>query len=98
LYEGFGLTALEAMTVGVPVIASRRGALPELLGDAAIHIDPEDDASIAHAMDLIWKDGALARRLAEVGRTRSETFSWSASASVLLDAYRSAVARGRRRR
>jgi glycosyltransferase involved in cell wall biosynthesis len=97
LYEGFGLTALEAMTVGVPVIASRRGSLPELLGQAAVEIDPEDSASISHAMASVWKDASLARRLSESGLARAAAFSWSASASVLLDAYRSALARRRAR-
>jgi glycosyltransferase involved in cell wall biosynthesis len=93
LNEGFGLTALEAMATGVPVVASRRGSLPEVLGDAALYVDPEDESSIAHAMESIWADPAIGERLAAMGRERATSFSWSASAATLLDAYRDVLAR-----
>lgn len=93
LYEGFGLTALEAMSAGVPVIASKRGALPEVLGDAAIYVDAEDEISIAHAMQLVWSDPSVGEHLAAAGRERAAGFSWSASAATLIEAYRDAVAR-----
>jgi glycosyltransferase involved in cell wall biosynthesis len=93
LFEGFGLTALEAMAAGVPVIASNRGALPEVLGDAAVYVEAEDAASIAQAMHSVWTDAALAENLAAAGRARAAAFSWRTSAATLLAAYRDALAR-----
>lgn len=93
LNEGFGLTALEALTAGVPVIASRRGSLPEVLGDAAIYVDPEDELSIAQAMESIWADSSIGERLAVAGRERATAFSWNVSAATLLNAYRDALSR-----
>src|SRR3954471_13958532 len=56
LDEGFGMPVLEAMTMGVPVVAANRGALPEVTGDAARLVDPEDDAGIAEGMRLALTD------------------------------------------
>ena len=97
LHEGFGLTALEAMTVGVPVIASRRGSLPEVLGDAALFVDPEDDRSIADAMWAVAADASRARALADAGRARARAFSWAQSAETLRRAYDAALRRRRER-
>jgi glycosyltransferase involved in cell wall biosynthesis len=93
LNEGFGLTALEAMTAGVPVVASRRGSLPEVLGDAALFVDPDDERAIADAMWTVSTDIAAARRLSEAGRARAAAFSWVQSAGVLRRAYDAAVRR-----
>lgn len=98
LYEGFGLTALEAMTVGVPVIAASRGSLPEVTGDAAILVDPEDEDALAAAMQAVLTDRETATALALAGRRRSEAFSWSASAGTLREAYVRATERRRLRR
>lgn len=98
--EGFGLPVLEAMTVGVPVIASNRGALPEVLGDAGLLIDPDDPDSLASALERMLTDTALARRLAARGLRRTRLFDWITSARALRSAYDEAVAfhaaRGRR--
>ena len=98
--EGFGLPVLEAMTVGVPVIASNRGALPEVLGDAGMLIDPDDPDSLTAALERMLTDTALARRLAARGLRRTRLFDWIASARALRTAYDEAVAfhaaRGRR--
>jgi glycosyltransferase involved in cell wall biosynthesis len=97
LYEGFGLTALEAMTVGVPVIASRRGSLPEVLGDAALFVDPDNERSIADAMWRMATDPATAKALGNAGRARAGAFSWTRSAEVLRKAYDGAVRRRQER-
>ena len=95
LHEGFGLTALEAMSAGVPVIASRRGSLPEVLGDAAMFVDPEDPESIARAMEKVATDENAARALASAGARRAALFSWPRSAATLRRAYDAAVQRRR---
>jgi alpha-1,3-rhamnosyl/mannosyltransferase len=97
LTEGFGLNALEAMTLGVPVIASRRGSLPEVLGDAALFIDPDRPGTIAEAMWKLATDEAAARQLADAGVARAAMFSWSRSAETLRQAYEEAWLRKRGR-
>jgi len=89
--EGFGLPVLEAMTIGVPVIVSRRGALPEVGGDAAVTIEPDDVDGLAAAISKYLGDPALAEAAVERGRRRAQAYSWDASARVLLDVYRSAI-------
>jgi glycosyltransferase involved in cell wall biosynthesis len=86
-HEGFGMTVLEAMTAGVPVIASRRGALPEVAGDAAQFIEPEDIEGLAAAMKRYLDDPATAAAAIERGLRRSRDYSWDASAETLLAAY-----------
>jgi glycosyltransferase involved in cell wall biosynthesis len=85
LYEGFGLVVVEAMARGVPVVAARATALPEAGGDAAVYVDPLDEASIAGGL----RD-ALARRdeLAALGRERAAALSWDATAAATIAVYR----------
>jgi glycosyltransferase involved in cell wall biosynthesis len=90
--EGFGLPVLEAMSVGVPVIAANRGALPEVLGDAGMLIDPDDPDSLTAALERMLTDTSLARRLAAQGLRRTRLFDWIASARALRTAYDEAVA------
>jgi glycosyltransferase involved in cell wall biosynthesis len=97
LDEGFGMTALEAMTVGVPVIASNRGALPEVVGEAGVLFEPLDSEELAEAMERLLDDRTLADRCAELGRARSLRFDWGGSADRLLEAYRQAIERRRAR-
>jgi glycosyltransferase involved in cell wall biosynthesis len=97
LDEGFGITALEAMTIGVPVIAANRGALPEVVGDAGTLIEPLDDAAITAAMVRLLDDPARMRACAEAGVRRAASFTWSESATRLRGAYQAAVERRRRR-
>jgi alpha-1,3-rhamnosyl/mannosyltransferase len=92
LHEGFGMTALEAMTAGVPVIAARRGALPELVGDAGILVDPENADAMAAAILSVLGDTSMRDRLSVAGRRRAEAYSWDESADRLLEAYRAAAA------
>jgi glycosyltransferase involved in cell wall biosynthesis len=97
LDEGFGLPALEAMTIGVPVIVSSRGALPEVVGHAGLIVEPDDVGGLADAMNRLLSDPALARTCAADGIVQSRRFSWDASASRLIEAYESAVERRRSR-
>ena len=91
--EGFGMPALEAMTVGLPVVASNRGALPEVVGDAGLLIAPDDTAGFADAMERLLADEGLARRCAERGIERARAFSWTARAARRLEASARAIAR-----
>jgi glycosyltransferase involved in cell wall biosynthesis len=92
-HEGFGLTAVEAMQAGVPVIASTAGALPEVVGSAGITVDPADAAGFSAAMERLLADPSERRRRAAAGRQQARLFSWTASAATLLAAYREAFAR-----
>lgn len=96
LEEGFGIPALEAMTIGLPVIASNRGALPEVVGDAGILVEPEDVRALAAAIEQLVNDNLLRRSLAAKGVERAEHFSWDSSADALYGAYRTAAARRQR--
>ena len=93
LDEGFGLPALEAMTLGVPVVASNRGALPEVLGGAGVLVDPLDASAIAGALERVLTDPELAAACATRGIARARNYSWDASATALLIAYEQAVRR-----
>ena len=93
LDEGFGLPALEAMSAGVPVIVSNRGALPEVVGDAAVTIDPADADGLAHALARLSHDDAWATDRALAGLARARTFTWDSAARALRRAYTDAVAR-----
>lgn len=74
-FEGFGLPALEAMACGVPVVVSNGGALPEVVAEAGLIVEPELDA-IEQALATVLEDRALARTLAQRGRQRAEAFPW----------------------
>ncbi|MCX6544331.1 MAG: glycosyltransferase family 1 protein [Acidobacteria bacterium] len=91
--EGFGLPALEAMALGIPVIASNRGALPEVVGDAGLLTEPEDADGIAEALRRLLTEPGLHRACREAGLMRARTFSWSDSARALLQHYLTALAR-----
>jgi glycosyltransferase involved in cell wall biosynthesis len=89
--EGFGLPVLEAMTVGVPVVASTRGAIPEVLGDAGLMVEPDDPDALATAMERLLFDRPAALRAAARGVRRSQTFRWEVSAEALRSAYEHAI-------
>ena len=95
--EGFGLPVLEAMTVGVPVVAANRGALPEVLGDAGVLVDPEPPEALAAGIARLLNDEELARSCAERGVARSHSFRWSDTAARVYEVYQSAVEHRRRR-
>jgi glycosyltransferase involved in cell wall biosynthesis len=84
--EGFGLTVLEAMSVGVPVVAGAAGAVPEVAAGAAVLVPPGDVAALADGVRAALADEGLAAR----GRARAAAFSWDATAGGLLAVYREA--------
>jgi glycosyltransferase involved in cell wall biosynthesis len=88
LDEGFGMPALEAMTVGVPVVATNRGALPEVTGDAALLVDPTHPEEMAEAMRRLLEQPDVAQACVESGYRRAAHYSWRASAATLLECYR----------
>jgi glycosyltransferase involved in cell wall biosynthesis len=81
LWEGFGLPALEGLACGTPVIAARAGALPEVVGDAGLLVDPQAPGEIAAAMTALERDAGLAEQLAAAGPSRASQFRWSDTAA-----------------
>ncbi|HHY86164.1 MAG TPA: glycosyltransferase family 4 protein [Verrucomicrobia bacterium] len=93
LYEGFGMPPTEAMACGCPVISSARGSLGEIVGDAAMVVDPDDISSIARALSAIAQDPGLRARLRDVGIERARQFDWKVAAARTIRVYERAVAR-----
>jgi glycosyltransferase involved in cell wall biosynthesis len=93
LDEGFGLTALEAMSAGIPVIASNRGSLPEVVGDAGLLVEPADVDGLTSALERVIDDDSFATERARAGLARAATFTWDAAAATLRQAYADAVVR-----
>jgi glycosyltransferase involved in cell wall biosynthesis len=87
LYEGFGLPPLEAMACGTPVVTSKISSLPEVVGDAAILVDPYDVEDIAQGMARVLDDTALAADLVRRGKERVKHFSWERSARAIHEGY-----------
>jgi alpha-1,3-rhamnosyl/mannosyltransferase len=89
--EGFGLPVLEAMTLGVPVVAANRGALPEVLGDAGSLFDPADPGELAEAIAALLDDEVLEAEASAKGVLRAQHFTWEQTARNVLAAYQAAV-------
>lgn len=86
-HEGFGLTALEAMACGTPVVCSNAGALQEVLGNAALFVAPTDSEALASAIQQLLTDSALAGELSLRGMARAQEFTWRRTARETLRVY-----------
>jgi len=91
LFEGFGIPPLEAMTCNCPVIASKSGSIPEVVGDAALMIDPESPDSIASQIDELVYSSHTADSLRERGKAQAAKFSWARCARETLGCYQRAM-------
>jgi glycosyltransferase involved in cell wall biosynthesis len=87
IYEGFGLTPLEAMACGTPVIVSNVSSFPEIVGDAGLLIDPGCADELMVAMERILSDSELRASLVEKGLKRAALFSWDKAAQETLALY-----------
>jgi len=91
LYEGFGLPPLEAMACGTPVVCSNAASLPEVVGDAAIMVDPYDVEGLAEAMRRVLADADLREELRVKGLARAKHFSWEKAARETIEVYHQAL-------
>lgn len=90
-YEGFGLTPLEAMACGTPVVVSNVSSLPEVVGDAALLVDPQDEEELIVALWRLVTNDDLWKELREKGLQRARSFSWEKTARRTLAVYRQVV-------
>jgi glycosyltransferase involved in cell wall biosynthesis len=91
LMEGFGLPALEAMACGTPVIASNVGALPEVVGEAGLLVDPTSVSDITSAIDIVLGNFPVRKSMREAGQARARCFQWDKVAAKVQDALDSAA-------
>ncbi len=92
VYEGFGLVPLEAMAVGTPVVATAVGAIPEVVGEAAVLVPPGDPVALADALAAVLGDDDRRHRLVAAGAERAGRYRWDHTVDGLVDLYRRAVA------
>ncbi len=91
-YEGFGLPVLEAMACGAPTVIADVSSLPEIAGDAALRIPPDDVGAWADALERLWHDQHLRHTLSNAGTARAALFSWERAAHETLAIYRRVLA------
>ncbi len=91
IFEGFGAPPLEAMTCGTPVITSNTSSLPEVVGDAALLVDPLDVEKLATTIAAVLGDAGLRADLSRKGLRRADAFSWETTARTILRTYRAAA-------
>ncbi len=92
LYEGFGMPVLEAMACAAPVITSDRASLPEVVGEAGLLADPENEKELCGAMCRLLEDDAYRERLRMLGPERAKKYTWAKSAAMLMDVYHQVLA------
>jgi glycosyltransferase involved in cell wall biosynthesis len=92
LYEGFGIPPLESMVCGTPVITSNTTSIPEIVGDAALQIDPNSQEELEAAVYKLLVDHSLRDNLIQRGLARAKQFSWRRMAEETLDIYKSIIA------
>ena len=88
LYEGFGLPPLEAMAHGTPVVTSNTSSLPEVVGSAALMVNPENVFEIRNALHQALLDSELRDRMKRLGYEQAQRFSWESSVARILEIYR----------
>lgn len=93
LYEGFGLPVLEAMACGTPVITSNTSSLPEVAGDAALMVNPQDVNAIAIAMQRVLENPALSSQMRQKGLARAQQFTWERTARETIAVYEQVLGR-----
>jgi glycosyltransferase involved in cell wall biosynthesis len=93
LFEGFGLTIVEAMRAEVPVLASTAGSLPEVVGDAGVLLDPLDSDAWAAAIQRLASDEDWRGELVARGRDRAADFTWERAARLTAEVYEAATRR-----
>ena len=88
LDEGFGMPVLEAMSAEIPIVTSSRSALPEVAGDAALLVDPENTEALGHALRDLTQNQDLRQDLTQRGIARARSFSWEKAVRETWDVYR----------
>lgn len=84
LYEGFGMPVLDALQRGIPVLTSKRGSLPEVAGEAALFVDPEDQAALTQGLLTLLTDDAVRANLHSAGPLQASQFSWKRTVDLFL--------------
>jgi glycosyltransferase involved in cell wall biosynthesis len=90
-YEGFGLPPLEAMWLGTPTIVSNTGALPEVCGDGAVQVDPDDARGLASRLDELFGSPKKRAALSKLGQAQARKYTWDATAKAYAEVYAEAL-------
>lgn len=90
-YEGFGLPPLEAMGCGLPVIVSQLSSLPEVVGEAGLFVNPNDDLSLAQMLETVLNNKSLQKQLSQKGLERAKLFNWQTTATKTYAVYQDVV-------
>ena len=91
LYEGFGMTALEAFSMGCPVVASNTSSTPEVCGDAAIYVNPKDTKSMRNGIGSVLSNQKLRNRMIKLGLEQTKKFSWTNTLTMTLKLYKKSL-------